>query len=190
MRKTAARHKNPLDSIFSGFSNNKAFTLVELLIVMAIIAILVGITIAGITYANLKARNNERISALDNIDRALIAFYDDNKYFPSSSSQSFDAVITGDLEPYMQGAWGAPSATVVYYRTNVRNIVYMICVCQEQFGGDRLYSCKGTGLGTLSGNWPQTNSEIDCEGVSDPVDCGSGPVTWDANNETWYHGTP
>lgn len=170
-------------------SSNKGFTLVELLIVLAIIAILVGMAIAGIGYANMQSRNNHRLTALSNVEKSLVQFYDDNRYFPSSNQTTFDQIID-EIRPYFEGSWEAPSATVFYYRTDIRNITFMACVSQEQVGGGRLYSCKGTGLGKTPGNWPQSSSDIDCEGVHDPVDCGSGPVYWDATEEIWIQGAP
>jgi prepilin-type N-terminal cleavage/methylation domain-containing protein len=166
------------------------FTLVELLIVMAIIAVLVGLAIAGITYANIQSRNNQRLSALNNIDRALVGFYDDNRYFPSSNGNTFENVMEDYIDTYMEGSWESPTSTVFYYRTDVRNIVYMVCVSLEHFGGNRLYTCKGSGIGTPSGNWPQSSSDVNCEGIQDPVDCGAGPVYWDASSEIWVHGVP
>jgi prepilin-type N-terminal cleavage/methylation domain-containing protein len=169
---------------------NGGFTLVELLIVMAIIAVLVGLAIAGITYANMQSRNNQRLAALNNVDRALVAFYDENRYFPSSNGNTFDNVLEDHIEDYMEGSWESPASTVFYYRTDARNIVYIVCVSLEELGGNRSYTCKGSGLGTPNGNWPQDSDEINCEGIHDPVDCGSGPVYWDANSQIWVHGVP
>ncbi|MFH1547433.1 MAG: prepilin-type N-terminal cleavage/methylation domain-containing protein [bacterium] len=169
-------------------SRESGFTLVELLIVIAIIAILVGITIAGLGYINMKSRNNHRLSALGNVEKALIAFYDDQGYFPSSLSNTFDRVLEDYLVEYTEGSWEAPSDTSAYYRTDYQSREFMVCFgIEEYLSGDKLYSCKGTGIGKTEGNWPQSSSGINCEGVQDPVDCGAGPVTWSSDTEDWEY---
>ena len=100
-------------------------------------------------------------------------------------------VINDYVDVYLEGHWDAPPATVAYYRTDSRGVVYMACISLEQYGtGERLYSCKGSGIGGSEGYWPQNSSEIDCESPYDPVDCGSGPITWDPDTGVWEHGAP
>ena len=66
---------------------NKAFTLLEMLIVIAIIAIIAGIVIIAINPGRqlAQARNAERASALNALDKAIKQYYIDNFSWPPES---------------------------------------------------------------------------------------------------------
>ncbi len=66
----------------------KAFTLIELLVVMAIIALLLLATLAGLTYGLQKARDTKRQKAATVVQTAIQAYYSDNNLYPSK-----DAII-------------------------------------------------------------------------------------------------
>lgn len=61
----------------------KGFTLVEILITVAIIGVLVSITIIATTNVRMKARDTKRISDANAIVNALQAYYDSNKTYPA-----------------------------------------------------------------------------------------------------------
>jgi len=60
------------------------FTLVELLIVLAIIGLLSSVVIASTTQSRSKARDVRRIGDLKEIQLALAIYYDVNKFYPAS----------------------------------------------------------------------------------------------------------
>ena len=61
----------------------QGFTLIELLIVMAIIALIVLVTLAGLTYGLKKGRDTRRLRAVTTIQTGLQAYYaDHNTYVP------------------------------------------------------------------------------------------------------------
>lgn len=60
----------------------KAFTLVELLVVIGIIMILTGIMVTNITGSRAKARDGKRISDLSQLQLALNLYYDRCKQYP------------------------------------------------------------------------------------------------------------
>jgi prepilin-type N-terminal cleavage/methylation domain-containing protein len=64
--------------------NKKGFTLLELIVAMAIIAVLMGLSLFGIQSVQRSQRDTERRAALSNINLEIAAFYGDNGAYPSS----------------------------------------------------------------------------------------------------------
>src|SRR3990172_10027955 len=65
-------------------SRQRGFTLVELLVVVAIIAILVSVGAVSYSTAQRNARNAQRASDLNKIALALEEFYSDHGFYPST----------------------------------------------------------------------------------------------------------
>lgn len=63
--------------------SNKAFTLIELMIVVVILGILMSTVLPKLTWAQARARDTARIADLSNISAALWVYYDDNWQFPA-----------------------------------------------------------------------------------------------------------
>lgn len=64
----------------------KAFTLVELLVVLAVIGILTSIVIASTVASRAKANDTRRIADMKEIQLGLALYYDVNKVYPASLS--------------------------------------------------------------------------------------------------------
>ena len=62
----------------------KGFTIIELLIVIAIIVILAGLVLTNIQGAQAKARDANRLGDIDSVSTALEIFHNDNGYYPST----------------------------------------------------------------------------------------------------------
>ena len=60
----------------------KAFTMIELLVVMAIMGILTIITVSQFTTAKIKARDAQRKADLSSVSKALLMYYADYSKFP------------------------------------------------------------------------------------------------------------
>ncbi len=90
----------------------KAFTLVELMVTMAIIAILMGLAAFGIATALRVLRDNQRRDAVRNIEIALNSHYIDNSEYPADIAFAADQVTVsaGNVVP-LDGITQAGGAT-------------------------------------------------------------------------------
>lgn len=73
----------------SNFQFPKGFTLVELLVVISIMGILTVISLASFTSAQIKARDAQRKSDLEQTAKALMLYYSDTGTFPVESDFKF-----------------------------------------------------------------------------------------------------
>lgn len=64
----------------------RGFTLIELLVVIAILGILTIITVSQFGTAQKKARDVQRKSDLNSVSKALLMYYADYGYFPSTTN--------------------------------------------------------------------------------------------------------
>ncbi len=84
-------------------SRNHSFTLTELLVAIAIVLILVGITIAGVGYARRRADEAKTVAILEQFAQGLEAFRAENGYYPPSATATdvkFHLIqLPGDDEP-------------------------------------------------------------------------------------------
>lgn len=61
----------------------KAFTIVELLVVMGVIAVIIGLVVAGIQQAQINSRTVERNNTTIGLKAALESYYNDYRIYPS-----------------------------------------------------------------------------------------------------------
>ena len=85
--------------IFTKKTGQKGFTLVELLVVIAVIGILAGIVLVALGDARLRARNAQRMADIRAIQMAMEMFYDANDWVYATGAD-LEAVAT-DLAPYL-----------------------------------------------------------------------------------------
>lgn len=72
-------------------STKKAFTLVELMVAMAIIAALMGMSVFGINLVQRSSRNTQRRSAMSNIDLAVRNYQINNGTYPTTAELDFQS---------------------------------------------------------------------------------------------------
>lgn len=93
------------------FYKQKGFTLIELMVVIAIIGILASIVIVSLNSSKGKARDAERVQDIENIAGAIKLFYQDNGYLPrnqtgwctyiSNPSNGYGAAFQSDIASYL-----------------------------------------------------------------------------------------
>lgn len=93
------------------------FTLLELLVVMAIIGILAAIGMSSYGTVQSKARDARRKSDLENVARALEMYYNDNKAYPGSIA--WDAKWATGATVYMEKTPKDTKGAYLYEPQNV-----------------------------------------------------------------------
>ena len=68
---------------------NKGFTLVELLVAMAIIAVLIGLATFGVTLALRASRDSQREATLDSMRTAIADYLATNNEYPANTAVSY-----------------------------------------------------------------------------------------------------
>jgi len=66
--------------------NNKGFTLIEMLVVVAIIGLLSSVVVVGLGSARQNARDARRISDIRQIQNALEVYYSTNQSYPDDTA--------------------------------------------------------------------------------------------------------
>lgn len=88
-------------------NKQKAFTLTELLVVVAIIGILSSIVLTSLSGAREKAKDSRRISDIKQIQIALALYYDINSIYPSG-------IYGGELDNFLKVSKD-PNGTNYFY---------------------------------------------------------------------------
>ena len=95
--------------------NNKGFTLIELMIVVAVLAVIVAIAYPGFLGQIQKARRSDAKQALLDVAAKLEQYYQDNKGYPTAANMSNlgygGATFTSQEGYYTIGFNGVPTVT-------------------------------------------------------------------------------
>lgn len=76
----------------------KGFTILELIVVIALIGLIASIILASFSDVRARNRDAKRVSDVKEIEKALSLYQIDNNRFPSSSDPSLPVTITGTDE--------------------------------------------------------------------------------------------
>jgi prepilin-type N-terminal cleavage/methylation domain-containing protein len=115
----------------------RAFTLVELLVVMAILAILVSMMLAGLSSALNSARKTQCQSRLSNLGRGLLLYEHDHEVFPGAG----------------MAATGVPQTSVAY--TYTRSILPYLDLTEDQARQRRDFFCCPSRTASTNGTFDQ-----------------------------------
>lgn len=123
-----------------GGSSITGFTLLELLIVVAITSVLIAVAFFSYSTIQKKARDEKRIGDLKAIQQALEQYYADNTKYPSA------AYNDNSLSSYIPGECPKDPKSTCYYHQSITSISgYKICADLE---GDGSFTCS---IGSCSG---------------------------------------
>jgi len=154
----------------------KAFTLVELLVVMAIIGILATLIVGGFRSSQRRSRDAARKSDLKQIANALEMFYSDYQTYPTASGGSIIAC------PYSPPS-SSSSCTFGISSFSDTKTDYMRVVPTDPYGGKYYYVYLSNKKGFqifahLENDQDQNCINTDCSSTGLPagVDCGTGLV--------------
>ncbi len=126
--------------------NKKAFTLIELVIGMAVVAVLITLGIVGISIVQKNSRDVERANAITSITNIINDYRKQNLSVPNKVNVVFDngqVSIVGfknfALKGFLSPSANTDISNTRYYYSNISNSDYVLCV-QLESG-----SIKGSG---------------------------------------------
>ena len=167
-------------------SGRGCFTLIELLMVIAIIGMLSSIIVGSLNYARLRARDTKRIVELQNIQTAAQLYFETNAKYPESINGNTNSLMfpPGGQSRYMNEPKD-PDGTSSYYYKAYKKINSVLDIDECGASGKCLFYHIGTNL-ELDGNLNIVlNSDADRIGsVIDGAD--NGGCTLDAKESKRY----
>ncbi len=128
-------------------NNHFGFTLIEILVAMAIVAIITAALWGNFTSSLIKGRDSRRKQDLDNIAKALELYYNDNRTYPITLPPWGDRFVhpTNSMVVYMQkipADPATPNATYCYMAPD--GTYYQLYANMENTSDPKLMVTPGT----------------------------------------------
>ena len=145
-------------------NTKKAFTLIELMIVVVILWVLMSTILPRLTWAQARGRDSARIADISNISAALQTYYDDNWMYPGA-------------EECMTATWDTVAAAISTYLQNNK-------VPQDQQVTANSYLCE---KGSEDLRWRYYYAPIQKDGLENNafVLCADVETYQKANTDAW-----
>ena len=155
----------------------KGFTLIELMIVVAIIGILASVVLASLKTARTKARDTRRIADIKQIQLALELYFDANRAYPTAINVAnlvtpgYIAVIPTDpigSTAYAYSYDPAASPTRYHLGAGLEENNANLLASDKDCSSNVAASCPGTAAytGGFRGTDAVTAAASDCTGVN------------------------
>lgn len=90
------------------FNNAKAFTLIELIVAIAIVAIISAVGFVSYSQAQKLGRDSKRKSDLQEISKALQLYYNDNSRYPQSGNNDWQETFPVTTPPWINDLHTTP----------------------------------------------------------------------------------
>ncbi len=148
---------------FPNIKIQNGFTLIELLIVMAIIALLSGLSIFSLQSARLQGRDGKRKSDLETIRSAIELFRADCNVYPSSLPTTPLQGSAGlgcspvNTNTYYQAKPTDPSSGRIYAYNRTSPSTYLLWTALEDPGSAPSYCVSPPSCGTATCNYCVAN---------------------------------
>lgn len=140
------------------------FTLVELLVVISIISVLTIISVSSFVTAQVKSRDSQRKSDLDQVSKALMLYYSDTGTFPTEVDFKFGNETPGFVigeTVYMRKTPQDPKYPNYIYKYKTNGKFFNLFADLENIKDSQCQLLNGTGKYSVDGkNY--------CYGISSP----------------------
>jgi len=162
----------------AGRARGRGFTLIEILIVIAIIAILASVILVGLGPTQREGRDSRRISDLAEVQNALELYYNHCGFYPGPSQSPGDSCGTFSALPLSSGSYSDMSGDII----GLTDIGVPQIPTDPTDSGSLMYQYESGDNGngyTLTAQLEDTgNSVLKSDETTDPIggttDCGQG----------------
>src|SRR5579872_5066555 len=93
-------------------NERKGFTLIEILIVVAIIAILASIVLVGLGPTQQSGRDARRLSDLHEVQNVVELYYNDCGFYPSAAAPASGCPVASNITGSGAAGWTSLSAAI------------------------------------------------------------------------------
>lgn len=128
----------------------RGFTLIELIVVIAILAALASMISGNISTSLKKGRDAKRKADLEEVTRALEMYYEDNKAYPLTLTFGSILEDPSTTKIYMQKLPNDPITTKSYQYLSATGTDYKLFACLENSQQQLPYISSGYTIGTMT----------------------------------------
>lgn len=159
----------------------RGFTLIEIMIVIAIIGVLSSIVLASLGPARMKARDARRIEDLHEINNALALYYSDHHEYPPSPCGYDCNGYYYSFDNYDSASWSILQTYLAPYLSKLP-VDPINSNCQPW--SDGCYSYSYGNVGRIN-NKPQYDLTAQLEDPNNPDRCAVQQYTFYFNSQPW-----